>query len=113
MYRTEATLRKLFTALPAPGYNLGILGDPGMNRLEAVPSSRVLRMIPYSKYRNANGAQIYMRPTGESCYTLMDNLTLSPVSSVTPANRSPQQGRSACSLTPPRRKPSSNAPPPV
>ncbi len=39
--------------------------------------------------------------------------TLSHVSSVTPASRSPQQSNSACSLTPSRRKPSSNVPPPV
>ena len=75
MDRTEAILRKLFTALPAPGYDLGILGDAGMYRLQTVPSFRVLRMIPYLKYRNANGAHIYLRPTGESCYTLMDDLT--------------------------------------
>jgi hypothetical protein len=75
MDRTEATLRKLFTALPSSGYDLGILGEAGMYRLEAVPPSRVLRMLPYLKYRNANGAHIYMRPTGESAYTLLDDLT--------------------------------------
>jgi hypothetical protein len=75
MDRTEATLRKLFTALPSPGYDLGILGEAGMYRLEAVPASRIVRMLSYLKYRNANGAHIYMRPTGESCYTLLDDLT--------------------------------------
>jgi hypothetical protein len=80
MNRTEATLRKLFAALPCPGYDLGILGDGGMYRLEAVPASRVLRMLPYLKYRNANGAHIYIRPTGESCYTLLDDLTDSTLS---------------------------------
>jgi hypothetical protein len=75
MDRTEATLRKLFAALPSPGYDLGILGNAGMYRLEAVSASRVLRMLPYLKYRNANGAHIYIRPTGESCYTLLDDLT--------------------------------------
>lgn len=74
MDRTEATIRKLITALPAPGYDLGILSEGGMYRLEAVPASRLLRMIRYLKYRNANGAHIYLRPTGESAYTLLDDL---------------------------------------
>ena len=75
MDRTEAALRKLFAALPAPGYDLGILSERGMYRLEALSDARVLRMLPYFKYRNANGAHIYIRPTGESAYTLLDDLT--------------------------------------
>ena len=75
MDRTEATLRKLLAALPAPGYDLGILSERGMYRLEAVSHARILRMLPYLKYRNVNGAHIYIRPTGESAYTLLDDLT--------------------------------------
>jgi hypothetical protein len=75
MDRTEATIRKLLAALPAPGYDLGILSDGGMYRLESIPVSRLLRMLPYLKYRNANGSHIYIRPTGESPYTLLDDLT--------------------------------------
>ena len=75
MDRTEATLRKLFAALPAPGYDLGILSERGMYRLEAVSHAGILRMLPYLKYRNANGAHIDIRPTGESAYTLLDDLT--------------------------------------
>ena len=76
MDRTEATIRRLITALPAPGYDLGILSEGGMYRLEALQASRLLRMLPYLKYRNANGAHIYIRPTGESAYTLLDDLKL-------------------------------------
>lgn len=75
MDRTEATIRKLVAALPARGYDLGILSDGGMYRLEAVLASRLFRMLPYLKYRNANGAHIYTRPTGESPYTLLDDLS--------------------------------------
>ena len=75
MDRTEATIRKLISALPAPGYDLGILSDAGMYRLEAVRTSRLLRMLRYLKYRNVNGAHIYIRPTGESAYTLLDDLS--------------------------------------
>lgn len=80
MDRTVSTIRKLLAALPAAGYDLGILSDGGMYRLEAVPASRLLRMLPYLKYRNANGAHIYTRPTGESPYTLLDDLTLAALS---------------------------------
>ena len=74
MDKTEATIRKLIAALPAPGYDLGILGERGMHRLEAVQASRLPRLLPYLKYRNSNGAHIYIRPTGESAYTLLDDL---------------------------------------
>ena len=75
MYKTEATIRNLINALPAPGYDLGVLSDGGMYRLEAVQAFRILRMIRYLKYRNANGAHIYLRPTGESAYTLLDDVS--------------------------------------
>ena len=75
MDRTEATIRKLLAALPAAGYDVGVLSDGGMYRVEAAPASRVLRMLPYLKHRNANGAHIYIRPTGEGPYTLLDDLT--------------------------------------
>lgn len=74
MDRTEATICNLLSALPAPGYDLGIFSDGSMYRLEAVQTSRLLRMLPYLKYRNANGAHIFIRPTGESAYTLLDDL---------------------------------------
>ena len=74
MDRTEATIRKLITALPAPGYDLGILSEGVIYRLEALQASRLLRMLPYLKHRNVNGAHVYVRPTGESAYTLLDDL---------------------------------------
>ena len=75
MDRTETTLRRFLAALPTHGYDLGILSGQGMYRLEAVQPSAVLRMLPYLKYRNLNGAHIYIRPTGESPFTLLDDLT--------------------------------------
>jgi hypothetical protein len=77
MDRTVTTLRRFLAALPAPGYDIGILTDRGMHRLESVAATSTLRMLPYLKYCNANGAHIYARPTGESSYTLLDDLTLS------------------------------------
>ena len=89
MDRTEATIRRLLAALPAPGYDLGILNDRGMYRLEAVPESRILRMLPYLKFRNANGAHIYIRPTGESPYTLLDDLTAATLARLAPEDYAP------------------------
>jgi hypothetical protein len=89
MDRTEAAIRKLLTALPAPGYDLGILTDAGMYRLESVPAPRLLRMLPFLKYRNANGAHIYIRPTGESPYTLLDDLTPATLNQLSAEGYSP------------------------
>lgn len=75
MDKTETILRKLLSALPAHGYDIGILSGSGMHRMESVAASSVMRMLPYLKHRNASGAHIYFRPTGESAYTLLDDLT--------------------------------------
>lgn len=75
MDTTEVTIRRFLAALPSPGYDLGILNDQGMYRLEGASPARVVRMLPYLKYRNAHNAHIYLRPTGESAYTLLDDLT--------------------------------------
>ncbi len=83
MDKTEHTIRQLLAALPAPGYDIGVLSDKGMYRVEAAPASRVLRMLPFLKHRNAHGAHIYLRPTGESCYTLLDDLTAATLSHLT------------------------------
>jgi hypothetical protein len=83
MDRTETTLRRFLAALPAQGYDLGILSGQGMYRLEAVKPSAVFRMLPYLKHRNANGAHIYLRPTGESPYTLLDDLTPATLAQLT------------------------------
>jgi hypothetical protein len=89
MDRTEAAIRKLITALPAPGYDLGILTYAGMYRLESVPAPRLLRMLPLLKYRNAKGAHIYIRPTGESPYTLLDDLTSATLNRLSAEGYSP------------------------
>ena len=83
MDRTEHTIRKLLAALPAPGYDIGVRTDGSMYRVEAAPASRILRMLPFLEHRNAQGAHIYLRPTGESCYTLLDDLTAATLSRLT------------------------------
>lgn len=83
MDKTEGAIRKLIAALPAPGYDLGIFDDQGMYRLEAISAPRLLQMLSYLKYRNATDAHIYTRPTGESPYTLLDDLPLDALARLT------------------------------
>lgn len=84
MERIEVTFAKILEALPSPGYDLGVLSDAGMYRVENASHSRAVRMIPFLRRRNSQGAHIYFRPTGESSYTLLDDLneqTLTALSS--------------------------------
>ena len=89
MNSTDTAIRKLLAALPSPGYDIGVLTERGMYRVEAAPASRVLRMLPFLKHRNANGAHIYIRPTGESPYTLLDDLTAANLASLEPQGYAP------------------------
>ncbi len=89
MDRTEHSTRQLLAALPAPGYDIGVLTEKGMYRVEAAPASRVLRMLPFLKHRNAHGAHIYIRPTGESAYTLLDDLTAATIATLAPQGYAP------------------------
>ena len=75
MERTESVVRKMLSALPCSGYDIGVLAGNRMQRFDAISSARLLRMLPWLKYSNASGAHIYLRPTGESSYTLLDDLT--------------------------------------
>ena len=89
MDKTEHTLRQLLAALPASGYDIGVLTDQNMYRVAAAPASRVLRMLSFLKHRNANGAHIYIRPTGESPYTLLDDLNAATLATLAPQGYAP------------------------
>ena len=72
----KATLHRLFAALDSDIYDIGVLADRSMfPRLEALPPSRIVHMLPYLKYRNVHGGNLYFRPAGESRFTLLDDLT--------------------------------------
>ena len=76
MDRIEATLRRLFAALDSHTYDLGVLAEHSMfPRLEALPPSRIVQMLPYLKYRNVQGGNLFFRPSGESRFTLLDDLS--------------------------------------
>ena len=75
MGRTEEVVRKTLAAVEAPLYDIGILTDRGMfPRMEGLSASQCMSRLRYLKYRNANGAHIYFRPSGERRFTLLDDL---------------------------------------
>ncbi len=84
MDRTELAVRRTLAAVDAPLYDIGILTDRGMfPRLDALTAAQCIARLRYLKYRNANGAHIYFRPSGERRYTLLDDLSLAAIASLT------------------------------
>ena len=76
MDRTELTVRNMLTAVEAPLYDLGVLSDRGMlPGLDGIPTAAVLDRLSLLKYRNARGSHIYMRPSGEHRFTVLDDLS--------------------------------------
>ncbi len=75
MDRTESLVRNMLGAIEAPLYDVGVLSDRGMlPGLDGIPASAVLERLPLLKYRNARGSHIYIRPSGEHRFTVLDDL---------------------------------------
>jgi hypothetical protein len=75
MDKTESTVRNMLTAIEAPLYDIGVLSDRGMlPGLDGIPAAAVLDRLSLLKYRNARGSHIYVRPSGEHRFTVLDDL---------------------------------------
>jgi len=75
MDRTESIVRNMLRAIEAPLYDVGVLSNRGMlPGLGGIPASAVLERLPLLKYRNARGSHIYIRPSGEHRFTVLDDL---------------------------------------
>ena len=75
MDQVEITVRKMLTAIEAPLYDIGVLSRRGMlPGLDSIPAEEVLTRLSLLKYRNARGSHIYIRPSGEHRYTVLDDL---------------------------------------
>ena len=75
MDKTESTVRNILTAVEAPLYDIGVLSDRGMlPGLDSIPAAAVLDRLSLLKYRNARGSHIYVRPSGEHRFTVLDDL---------------------------------------
>jgi hypothetical protein len=65
----------MLTAVEAPLYDIGVLSDRGMlPGLDAIPADAVIDRLALLKYRNARGSHIYIRPSGEHRFTVLDDL---------------------------------------
>ena len=75
MDKTEIPVRNMLTAVEAPLYDIGVLSDRGMlPGLDGIPAAAVLDRLSLLKYRNARGSHIYIRPSGEHRFTVLDDL---------------------------------------
>ena len=75
MNLTELTTRKMLAAIEAPLYDVGVLSDRGMlPGIDDIPADVVLGKLSLLKYRNARGSHIYIQPSGEHRYTVLDDL---------------------------------------
>lgn len=84
MDRTLIAVQSMLVALDAPDYDLGILSDRGMLPGQSnLPADGVLSRLALLKAHNARGAHIYVRPTGEHRFTVLDDLNLDSVARLT------------------------------
>jgi hypothetical protein len=75
MDKTESTVRNILTAVEAPLYDIGVLSERGMlPGLDSIRAAAVLDQLSLLKYRNARGSHIYVRPSREHRFTVLDDL---------------------------------------
>ena len=75
MHRAEITVRNMLAAVDAPLYDIGVLSDRGMlPGLDAIPAAAVIDRLALLKHRNARGSHIYIRPSDEHRFTVLDDL---------------------------------------
>jgi hypothetical protein len=75
MDRTLIAVHNMLAAIHTPSYDIGVLSDRGMlPGLLNLSAANVLSRIPLLKAHNAKGEHIYIRPSGEHCYTVLDDL---------------------------------------
>jgi hypothetical protein len=76
MDKTESAVRNMLTAIEAPLYDVGVLGDRGMlPGLDGITAAAVLGRLALLKYSNAQGSHIYIRPSGEHRFYAWRNLS--------------------------------------
>jgi hypothetical protein len=73
--KTESTVRNMLTAIETPLYDIGVLSDRGMlPGLDGIPATAVLDRLSLLQYRNVRVSHIYVRPSGEHRFTVLDDL---------------------------------------
>ena len=75
MDRTLNAVRKMLEGVDAPKYDLGVLSDRGMlPGMSDLSRDQLFSRLPLLKSHNARGAHIYIRPSGEHRFTVLDDL---------------------------------------
>ena len=83
MDRTEITVRNMLAAVEAPLYDIGVLSDRGMlPGLDRIAAATVLARLALLKYHNGRGSHIYIRPSGEHRFTVLDDLNEASLSRI-------------------------------
>jgi hypothetical protein len=84
MDRTLIAVQKMLAALDAPAYDIGVLSDRGMlPGLSDLNAEGILSRLSLLKAHNVRGAHIYIRPAGEHCITVLDDLNSDSVAQLT------------------------------
>ena len=84
MDRTLIAVRNMLAALDAPAYDIGVLSDRGMlPGLSNLPAHLVMSRLPLLKAHNRRGAHIYIRPSGEHRFTILDDLNRTSIERLT------------------------------
>jgi hypothetical protein len=80
MDRTLQAARTMLQALDAPAYDIGVLSHRGMlPGLTGLSPEQLISRLSLLKSHNARGAHIYVRPSGEHRYTVLDDLSADSV----------------------------------
>jgi hypothetical protein len=75
MDRTALAVYNMLRAIEAPRYDVGVLSERGMlPGLDSLAAAEVIERLPLLRQRNARGAHIYIRPSGEHRFTVLDDL---------------------------------------
>jgi hypothetical protein len=84
MERTLIAVHNTLAAIHTPAYDIGILTDRGMlPGLANLSAANFLSRIPLLKAHNAKGAHIYIRPSGEHRFNVLDDLSQQSVDRLT------------------------------
>ncbi len=80
---TRIAVSKMLKAFDAPAYDVGVLSQRGiLPGLTAQAESQVLSKLALLKAHNARNSHIYIRPSGEHRFTVLDDLTTDALSTM-------------------------------
>lgn len=78
--RTNAAVTRQLGAMPSPVYEVGLYRPfSSDNQPEMLPrtwdAATLLKSIPWLRWQNSQGRNVYIRPSGEHQFSLVDDLT--------------------------------------